>query len=142
MADGTLTEKRSGILAQSAPNIGPMMWEEIKGDDGITRSLQWTCRVEGVTNTSMTMSLYLGRGSTGRGRMVLTPSLDTRVAVPPYLHDDNDKAAIIKAIENIQRALSNVQNLTWQVPAPNVSVVDYVNSVSRYLHSCSRGRCP
>lgn len=37
---------RTGILAQAAPNIGPMFWEVIKGSDGIERSLQWTARVE------------------------------------------------------------------------------------------------
>lgn len=39
--------KRSGVLAQSAPNIGPVAWEAIKGSDGIDRSLQWTARAEG-----------------------------------------------------------------------------------------------
>jgi cellobiose dehydrogenase (acceptor) len=39
-------EKRSGILAQSAPNIGPVAWEVVKGSDGIDRSIQWTARVE------------------------------------------------------------------------------------------------
>ncbi len=43
--------KRSGILAQAAPNIGPMFWEEIKGADGIVRQLQWTARVEGSFDT-------------------------------------------------------------------------------------------
>lgn len=38
--------KRIGPLAQAAPNIGPMMWEEIKGPDGIVRQMQWTSRVE------------------------------------------------------------------------------------------------
>lgn len=40
------TEKRSGILAQSAPNIGPLFFDEIKGGDGVTRQIQWTARVE------------------------------------------------------------------------------------------------
>lgn len=39
--------KRTGILAQAAPNIGPMFWEIITGADGIQRQLQWTARVEG-----------------------------------------------------------------------------------------------
>jgi cellobiose dehydrogenase (acceptor) len=52
--------KRSGPLAQAAPNIGPLMFEEIKGPDGIVRQFQWTSRVEGsggVANGSK--SLYL-----------------------------------------------------------------------------------
>lgn len=43
-------DNRAGILAQAAPNIGPMFWEEIKGADGIVRQLQWTARVEGSLN--------------------------------------------------------------------------------------------
>ena len=46
-----MTAKRTGILAQAAPNIGPMFWEEIKGADGIVRQLQWTARVEGSFDT-------------------------------------------------------------------------------------------
>lgn len=38
---------REGILTQSAPNIGPMFWDEITGSDGSVRQLQWTARVEG-----------------------------------------------------------------------------------------------
>jgi cellobiose dehydrogenase (acceptor) len=37
---------RSGILAQAAPNIGPVMFDEIYGADGRVRSMQWTARVE------------------------------------------------------------------------------------------------
>lgn len=54
--------KRSGILAQSAPNIGPLAWEVIKGSDGIDRSLQWTARVEGPGENDthhLTISQYL-----------------------------------------------------------------------------------
>jgi cellobiose dehydrogenase (acceptor) len=39
-------DQRSGILAQAAPNIGPVFFDEIKGADGIVRSLSWTARVE------------------------------------------------------------------------------------------------
>lgn len=41
--------KRSGILAQSAPNIGPIFFDVIPGSmtDGVDRQLQWTARVEG-----------------------------------------------------------------------------------------------
>ncbi|ERT01715.1 hypothetical protein HMPREF1624_00009 [Sporothrix schenckii ATCC 58251] len=122
-------KNRTGILAQSAPNIGPMFWEAIKGDDGIVRQLQWTSRVEGSTNTSMIMSQYLGRGSVSRGRMVITRRLTTFVSVPPYLHDDLDKDVVIKGIQNLQAALKNVPNITWITPAPNQTVAEYVNSL-------------
>lgn len=39
-------DKRSGILAQAAPNIGPIIFDEISGADGRVRSMQWTARVE------------------------------------------------------------------------------------------------
>ena len=43
------------------------MWEVVKGPDGIERQMQWTSRVEGSngvpSGNSMTLSLYLGRGS-------------------------------------------------------------------------------
>jgi cellobiose dehydrogenase (acceptor) len=42
-----MTEKRIGPLTEAAPDIGPMMWEEITGPDGIVRQMQWTSRVEG-----------------------------------------------------------------------------------------------
>lgn len=38
---------RTGILTQAAPNIGPMVWEEVTPSDGIPRQFQWTARVEG-----------------------------------------------------------------------------------------------
>lgn len=57
------TGNRVGPLAQAAANIGPMMWEEITGPDGIVRQMQWTARVEasnGVTApTDNGMFFYL-----------------------------------------------------------------------------------
>ena len=40
-------KSRTGILAQSAPNINPLFFESIYGGDGITRQLEWTSRCEG-----------------------------------------------------------------------------------------------
>ncbi|KAI1180765.1 fungal cellulose binding domain-containing protein [Nemania sp. FL0916] len=125
--------KRSGILAQAAPNIGPNMFDEIKGADGITRQLEWTSRVEGSdgvnSTTAMTMSQYLGRGSTSRGRMTITKALSTVVSTVPYLHDKNDVAAVIQGIKNLQAALKNVQGLVWAQPPPGTTVEDYVNNM-------------
>ncbi|KAJ9132135.1 Carbohydrate-binding module family 1 protein [Coniochaeta hoffmannii] len=125
---------RTGILTQAAPNIGPMFWDEIKGPDGIVRQLQWTARVEGndaftTSKNAMTMSQYLGRGSVSRGRMTITPALDTVVTTAPYLHDDFDKQAVIQGIKNLQAALSGIQNLTWILPRPNQTVEDFVNTM-------------
>ncbi|KAK5663896.1 hypothetical protein OQA88_105 [Cercophora sp. LCS_1] len=124
---------RSGILAQAAPNIGPMFWEEIKGADGIVRQLQWTARVEGSLDVpngyAMTMSQYLGRGATSRGRMSITPSLGTIVSDIPYLKDPNDKAAVVQGIINVQNALKNVAGLTWNYPPANMTAAQYVDAL-------------
>ncbi|KAK4661395.1 uncharacterized protein QC763_702650 [Podospora pseudopauciseta] len=124
---------RSGILAQSAPNIGPMFWEEIKGADGKVRQLQWTARVEGSFDVpngyAMTMSQYLGRGATSRGRMTITPSLTTIVSDVPYLKDPNDKEAVITGLNNLRAALNNVQGLTWNYPPTSMSSREYVDAI-------------
>lgn len=126
--------KRYGILAQAAPNIGPMFWEEIKGADGVVRQLQWTARVEGSDGTpngqAMTMSQYLGRGAKSRGKMSITPALTTVVSDLPYLKDANDKAAVIQGIVNLQNALKSVKGLTWTYPNSTTSAADHVNNVS------------
>ena len=71
---------RTGILAQSAPNLAAVFWQEIEGDDGITRQLQWTARVEGshdvTSRKAMTISQYLGRGATSRGRTTIDGALN------------------------------------------------------------------
>lgn len=130
-------DERYGILTQAAPNIGPMFWDEIKGADGVTRQLQWTSRVEGSDGTpsgkAMTMSQYLGRGAKSRGQMSITPDLTTVVSVLPYLHNADDKAAVIQGIVNLQNALKGVHNLTWTYPNSSISVTDFVDTVSSLL---------
>ncbi|CAJ2514064.1 Uu.00g021830.m01.CDS01 [Anthostomella pinea] len=126
-------DSRFGILTQAAPNIGPMFWDEITGADGIVRQLQWTARVEGSDGTpdgtAMTMSQYLGRGATSRGRMTITAALTTVVSTLPYLHDENDVQAVIQGIKNLQAALANVEGLTWTYPPANTTVEDFVNNM-------------
>ncbi|MCJ1306576.1 hypothetical protein MMC25_000219 [Agyrium rufum] len=124
--------KRSGILAQAAPNIGPMFWEEITASDGSVRQLQWTARVEGPIsgeNNTMTLSQYLGRGKTSKGRATISPSLGMQVGTLPYLTTANDLAAVVQGITNIQNVLNKVSGLTWVSPAPGQSAADYVASV-------------
>ncbi|TDZ27319.1 Cellobiose dehydrogenase [Colletotrichum spinosum] len=126
-------QKRSGILAQSAPNIGPLFFEEIKGADGITRQMQYTARMEGSLGVedgkAITISQYLGRGATSRGRMTIQANLGTVVSTDPYLRDKNDVEAVIKGIENVQAALKNVPNLVWNFPPAGTTVRDYVNNM-------------
>ncbi|KFY46354.1 hypothetical protein V494_00482 [Pseudogymnoascus sp. VKM F-4513 (FW-928)] len=125
--------KRSGILAEAAPNIGPMFWDVIPGADGIDRQLQYTARVEGSlgeeNGKTMTLSQYLGRGAVSRGRLNILKDLTMAVSQVPYLRDENDIAAVIKGIENLQEALSGVANLTWLQPAPNVTATEFVNNM-------------
>lgn len=101
---------RSGILAQSAPNLAAVFWQEIEGADGITRQLQWTARVEsshGIkSNNSMSISQYLGRGSVGRGRATINAGLNMAVSEVPYLQNDDDIAAVKAGIETLRSALA------------------------------------
>ncbi|KAL1840629.1 hypothetical protein VTJ49DRAFT_280 [Mycothermus thermophilus] len=127
-------ESRSGILAQAAPNIGPMMWEQVTPSDGIVRQFQWTARVEGdgrFTNSShaMTLSQYLGRGVVSRGRMTITPALVTMVSEHPYLHNAGDKEAVIMGIKNVINSLNVLPNITWVLPPPGSTVEEYVDSL-------------
>ncbi|KAL7627901.1 hypothetical protein AAE478_002096 [Parahypoxylon ruwenzoriense] len=122
-------ENRTGILAQAAPNLGPIFWEIIPGTDGIDRHLHWQARVEGSTNTSMTITQYLGTGSTSRGRMVITPQLNTRVSVPPYLREASDRAAVIDGLERVRKYFAPISNLTWVRPASNQTSTQFVDSI-------------
>jgi cellobiose dehydrogenase (acceptor) len=129
---------RSGILAAAAPNIGPMIWDQIKGSDGITRQLQWTSRMEGSldfvpNNHSITMSQYLGRGVVSRGRMTISPYMSTMVSTLPYLRDGGDKEAVIKGLDNIRNALKKVPGLVFLSPADNITSEQYVDDVSKRL---------
>lgn len=81
----------------------------------------------------MTMSQYLGRGSTSRGRMAISKTLDTVVAQHPYLRDPNDLEAVIQGIHNMQNALKGVVNLTWASPLSNTTIDAYVAGVSSTL---------
>ncbi|KFA74332.1 hypothetical protein S40288_03693 [Stachybotrys chartarum IBT 40288] len=124
---------RRGILTQSAPNIGPLFFEEIRGADGIVRAFQYTARVEGndqVPNgNAMVISQYLGRGAVSRGRMTISRSLVTEVSTSPYLSNTNDLEAVIRSLENVQAALSNIAGLVWHFPPPGQTVRQYVTGL-------------
>ncbi|KAH8731998.1 hypothetical protein GQ44DRAFT_642000 [Phaeosphaeriaceae sp. PMI808] len=126
--------KRSGILAQSAPNIGPLAWENIKGSDGIERSLQWTARVEGpgVNDTHhLTISQYLGRGSTSRGALSINGALSVVVSKAPYLQNDGDTSAVIAGIKSMMTAIKKNPQIEFQVPNVNQTVEQYVASLPK-----------
>ncbi|KAF2744904.1 hypothetical protein M011DRAFT_428071 [Sporormia fimetaria CBS 119925] len=126
---------RAGILAQSAPNIGPVAWEVVKGSDGVERSIQWTARVEpsppATANTSMTISQYLGRGSNSRGALSINGALNIVVSKSPYLATAADRSAVITSIKNMQKAIAKHPEIVFEVPAANVTVEEYVDSLPK-----------
>jgi cellobiose dehydrogenase (acceptor) len=86
----------------------------------------------------MTISQYLGTGTTSRGRMGITPSLGTRVITPPYLRNAQDKEAVIQGIEYVRGVLSQIGNLTWVLPTVNQTTTAFVNSVSSAISLIQR----
>lgn len=134
-ADKTLyLSKRSGILAQSAPNIGPLAWEVIKGSDGVERQIQWTARVEGpgANDTHhLTISQYLGRGTTSRGSLTINGALNVVVNKPPYLQNDGDTSAVVAGIKSMMAAIKKNPVIEFQVPPANQTVEAYVASLPK-----------
>ncbi|KAI9706878.1 MAG: hypothetical protein M1820_004657 [Bogoriella megaspora] len=122
-------QKRTGPLAQSAPNIAPVFWDQVKGTDGITRQLQYTARVEGDTNKSMTISQYLGRGAVSRGQVTISKNLNMVVSTVPYLRNAQDKAAVVTSIQNLITALKAYSGVNVTVPAADTTVQAYVDSL-------------
>lgn len=125
---------RAGILTQSAPNIGPIAWEVIKDTDGSERQFQWTARVEGpgANDThSMTLSNYLGRGSTSRGAASINGALNMFVSKSPYLIDQKDTDAVVASLKSMIKALSKNPKITMQVPPAGTTVEDYVASLPK-----------
>jgi hypothetical protein len=83
-----------------------------------------------IFQAAMTITQYLGNGATSRGRLDITPQLNTRVNTQPYLRDAGDKEAMIKGIDYIRSVLSGVSGLTWITPTTSQTTTAFVNSVS------------
>jgi len=62
--------------------------------------------------------------------MTITRQLNTVVSTPPYLRNEYDREAVIQGITNLRESLKGVANLTWITPPSNVTVEDFVDSVS------------
>ncbi|KAJ4360241.1 uncharacterized protein N0V89_000801 [Didymosphaeria variabile] len=122
-------KSRTGILTQVAPNLGPIAWTQHTPSDGIVRHIQWQARIEGNTKTAMTITQYLGNGAISRGRLTITPQLNTQVATAPYLRNATDKEAVIQGIDTMRSALSKVQGLTWIKPTAGQDTTAFVNSI-------------
>lgn len=123
---------RTGILAQSAPNLAPIFWDEITGSDGSVRQFQYTSRIEashGITsNQTQTITQYLGRGKTSTGRVTMTPNLDLDISTLPYINTAEDKAAIIAGINKVRKAFSNSSTISVVYPAANQTTEDFLTA--------------
>lgn len=145
-------DNRTGILTQSAPNLSVLFWEEIEGEDGITRQLQYTARVEGghgiTSDKAMVISQYLGRGATSRGRTTINAALDMTVSKVPYLNNRYDLAAVKSGLQNLIKSLSTDPHIKIRFPAPNITLDDFLDSYPRttsersanhWMGSCKMG---
>ena len=135
--------KRAGPQAQAAPNIGPIIFEEVTGTDGTVRQFQWQARVEGsrgvANGKTMTLSVWAGRGKKSRGRATITPGLNMQVSAIPY-GDPTDMAALAKAIDNIVAALKPVKDLTWIYPPPGQNGAAYLATIPLNVASVGERR--
>ena len=145
-------DSRTGILTQSAPNLATVFWQEIEGGDGITRQLQWTARVEGshdmTSKKAMTISQYLGRGATSRGRTTINAALSMVVSKVPYLHNKHDIAAVAAGIETLKKSLSSDPAITMVYPPANQTTKQFLDSypvstsyrsANHWMGSCKMG---
>ncbi|KAJ3037383.1 hypothetical protein HDV00_001749 [Rhizophlyctis rosea] len=127
---------RSGVLATAAPAISLAMHHYVKGTDGIQRGFQWTGRDEGSlgwsSNTSVTLSQYLGTGKTSRGRLTITSNLRTVVSTPPWAQTAADVQAIADGLSVVYKALSKLPGIRWIYPSPGASDSDILNYVKTY----------
>ncbi|KAM0723891.1 hypothetical protein Q7P37_000881 [Cladosporium fusiforme] len=145
-------EDRSGILAQAAANLGVVFWHDSVGPDGISRTSQWTARIEsshGVkSNKSISLSHYLGRGKTSRGRTTINTGLTMTVSETPYINNDDDLAATKDAISMVINALSANKDIDLVFPSKNTTLDDYLadyaqttgsRSANHWMGSCKMG---
>jgi len=145
-------DARSGILAQSAPNLAVVFWHNQVGPDGISRSNQWTARVEsghGIkSNKSISLSHYLGRGKTSRGRTTITSGLNMVVSDTPYINNENDLAATKDSIKMVIAALSADKQIDVVFPSKNTTLDAYLDdyaqttgtrSANHWMGSCKMG---
>ncbi len=83
----------------------------------------------------MTITQYLGTGTTSRGRMTITKQLNTVVSTPPYLRDAHDREAVIMGLNSLRASLNGVSNLGWISPSSGAATEQFVDSVSESPHA-------
>ncbi|KAF9873754.1 cellobiose dehydrogenase [Colletotrichum karsti] len=126
---------RSGMLAGPPNNHGPMAWETLEGSlfsDNTPRQIQWTTRIQnpGPPNNLLTLSSFVGRGSSTVGRLAINGNMTISYAEIPYFQTEDDKKAAVIAGERMVAALRANPEITLVKPAPNQTVADYVNSIA------------
>ncbi|KAK1496979.1 hypothetical protein CCUS01_13261 [Colletotrichum cuscutae] len=135
LTDSNLVANRSGILTQAAPDINPIFWDAVKGEDGIERWFQWTSYVGGPHkgkqyNTSG-MAAALGLGKTSSGRATINSSLIMNVGVFSYFNDErnHDFETVVTTVSGVVKAISSIPGATMINPAPSQDVRDYVQKL-------------
>ena len=78
----------------------------------------------------MTISQYLGQGSTSKGRLTITSGLTMTVSDPPYLKTQADIDAVVQGIKNLQAALAGNSDIEVVYPSSNQTVEDFLSAVS------------
>ena len=83
----------------------------------------------------MTITQYLGTGTTSRGRMGIQGNMNTRVITPPYLREAADLDAVVKGFDYMRGVLSNIQNLTWITPTTSQNTTAWLKTVCITMQS-------
>ncbi|UQC86147.1 cellobiose dehydrogenase precursor [Colletotrichum lupini] len=115
--------------AYLSPDINPIFWDAVKGEDGIERWFEWTSYVggphKGKTYTA------LGLGKTSSGRTTINSSLIMNVSVFSYFNDegDHDFETVVATVSGVVKAISSIPRATMINPAPSQDVRDYVQKL-------------
>lgn len=92
-----LFAKGSGPLAQTNQRL--LLWTSLKLADGTTQFVQGTCSA--TSENSIKLKLYMTHGVTSTGSIGITSSGDTVIADQPYLNTENDRAAVLAAMQQM-----------------------------------------
>ncbi|KAK8092417.1 uncharacterized protein PG998_014902, partial [Apiospora kogelbergensis] len=136
-------QNRSGMLAGPPNNHGPtrtnadfekVAWETLEGSlfsDGTPRQIQWTTRIQnpGPPNNLLTLTSFVGRGSSTVGSLAINSNMTMSYADIPYFQTEDDRKAAVISGERMIAALKANPEITFVKPAPDQTVADYVNSV-------------
>ncbi|CCO36573.1 Cellobiose dehydrogenase Short=CDH [Rhizoctonia solani AG-1 IB] len=111
-------ESQSGRLAQTSSRIN--WWKRYTGSDGRIRTMQGTARPGGccgsITNTSFTVTLYLGTGVDSTGKIGLNNDTSVSLINRPWFKTSADRDALVAATKDLiasyKNAYPNLNNTT------------------------------